>query len=199
MSRAGVPFAGLVTAISHSPSGFSSVKWGTGRDSNPQLPAFPVAFREGITHPSPYLPAGVEPALADRFPRLPYPSVTWHRAKVRKSSPCLRGTHPSSRGASTVSAFAYEHSPGPGVAGLSHHARSSMVLLRFVRDQGPPVPTPRCVQVRVFPPPRVPSGSHHVIRSRCSSVMAIGPVRRPLPRAAVSSRSYPLARVRSLL
>ena len=38
---------------------------------------------------------------------------------IRKCSPC-RAVSPFGGG----EAFAYEHSPGPGVAGLLHHARS---------------------------------------------------------------------------
>ena len=45
---------------------------------------------------------------------------------IRKCSPC-RAVSPFGGG----EAFAYEHSPGRGVAGLSRHARSSTVVVRF--------------------------------------------------------------------
>ena len=72
---------------------------------------------------------------------------------LRKCSPC-RAVSPFGGG----EAFAYEHSPGPGVAGLSRHARSSTVVVRFNVTRGYPRPHHNR-SVQGFRPPHVPAVS----------------------------------------
>ena len=72
---------------------------------------------------------------------------------IRKCSPCLV-VSPFGGG----EAFAYEHSPGRGVAGLLHHARSSMVVVRFNVTRGYSRPHHNR-SVQGFRPPHVPAVS----------------------------------------